>query len=102
MAYNQFLKWKNGKNQKSVLWCCRKRRTRENSTLEIDSLIQKENLYPIEVKAEENLKSKSLCTVYERDDSLKPCRFSMSGYREQNWMKNIPLYLVSEWISLAE
>ena len=76
--------------------------SRENSTLEIDFLIQKENLYPIEVKAEENLKSKSLRTVYECNDSLKPCRFSMSGYREQDWMKNIPLYFVAEWISQAE
>ena len=73
--------------------------SKENSTLEIDCLIQKENLYPIEVKAEENVKSKSLRTVSENDPSLVPCRFSMSGYREQEWMKNIPLYAVSEWMS---
>ena len=73
--------------------------SKENSTLEIDFLIQKEDLYPIEVKAEENVKSKSLRTVYENNPTLVPCRFSMAGYREQDWMRNIPLYAVSEWIS---
>jgi predicted AAA+ superfamily ATPase len=73
--------------------------SKENSTLEIDCLIQKEGLYPIEIKAEENLKSKSLRTVYDSNPSVFPCRFSMSGYREQEWMFNIPLYAASEWIS---
>lgn len=72
--------------------------SRENSSLEIDFLIQKENLYPIEVKAEENLKSKSLKTVYENNPSLKACRFSMTGYIKQDWMVNIPLYLAREWM----
>lgn len=73
--------------------------SKENSTLEIDFLIQKEAVHPIEVKAEENVKSKSLRTVYENNPKLVPWRFSMSDYREQEWMTNIPLYVVSEWIS---
>ncbi len=73
--------------------------SRENSTLEIDFLIQKEEIYPIEVKAEENLKSKSLRTLFEENDQLKPLRFSMSDYREQEWMQNVPLYLAGEYIS---
>ena len=72
--------------------------SKENSTLEIDFLMQKENIYPIEVKAEENLKSKSLRTVYENNERLKPCRFSMAGYRKQEWMVNVPLYLAREWV----
>lgn len=72
--------------------------SRENSSLEIDFLVQKENLYPIEVKAEENLKSKSLRTVYENNPSLKACRFSMAGYIKRDWMVNIPLYLAREWM----
>ena len=55
-------------------------------------------MYPIEVKAEENVKSKSLRTLYEKDPELKCCRFSMADYREQEWMTNIPLYLVQEWL----
>lgn len=66
--------------------------------MEIDFLIQKEDVYTIEVKAEENLKSKSLRVVYENNKKLKACRFSMAGYREQEWMINIPLYLAREWI----
>lgn len=72
--------------------------SKENSPLEIDFLVQKEDVYTIEVKAEENLKSKSLRVVYENNKKLKACRFSMAGYREQEWMINIPLYLAREWI----
>lgn len=76
--------------------------SKEASPLEIDFLVQKNELYPIEVKAEENLKSKSLRAVYESNNALKPCRFSMSGYREQEWMTNVPLYLAQEWVLAAE
>ena len=70
----------------------------ENSTMEIDFVIQKENVYPIEVKAEENLRSKSLYTAVSKFNTLKGWRFSMSGYRDQEWMINIPLYYAQEWI----
>ena len=76
--------------------------SKENSSLEIDFIMQKEDLYPIEVKAEENLRSKSLKTVFDSNPSLKPCRFSMADYREQDWMTNVPLYLVREWMKERE
>ena len=76
--------------------------SRKRARLELDFVIQKYNVYPIEVKAEENLRSKSLKTVFESDNNLKPVRFSMAGYREQDWMVNVPLYLVAEWIGNAE
>lgn len=76
--------------------------TRDRSDLEIDFVVQKYQVYPIEVKAEENLKSKSLKTLFEGNNELKPVRFSMAGYREQDWMVNVPLYLATEWISCAE
>lgn len=72
--------------------------SKESSTLKIDFIVQKNEVYPIEVKAEENLKSKSLKTIYDENNFLKPCRFSMSNYREQEWMINVPLYLAREWI----
>ncbi|MDO5441564.1 MAG: ATP-binding protein [Bacillota bacterium] len=71
--------------------------SKENSNLEIDFLIQKDDIYPIEVKAEENVRSKSLRMVWENNPELIACRLSMSGYRDQEWMRNIPLYAVSEW-----
>ncbi len=42
--------------------------------------------------------AKSLKAIFDGNNSLKPVRFSMSDYREQEWMVNVPLYLVSEWI----
>ena len=76
--------------------------TNERSTLEIDFVIQKENVYPIEVKAEENLRSKSLRTIVTSGNNLTGWRFSMSDFRVQDWMINIPLYLVQEWVTAAD
>ena len=76
--------------------------SKENSSLEIDFIMQKEDLYPIEVKAEENLRSKILKTVFDSNPSLEPCRFSMSAYKEQEWLTNVPLYLVREWMKERE
>ncbi|MBP5654585.1 MAG: ATP-binding protein [Clostridiales bacterium] len=76
--------------------------SKERSNLELDFIIQKYYVYPIEVKAEENLRSKSLKSTYDSNNSLRPVRFSMADYREQEWMVNVPLFLVSEWIEAAE
>ena len=72
--------------------------SKDNSSLEIDFIIQKDEVYPIEVKAEENLRAKSLKAVYDENPELKPCRFSMADYREQNWLTNVPLYFAREWM----
>lgn len=66
-----------------------------SSHTEIDFMIQKEgSVVPVEVKAAENLKSKSLkayCEKYHPDYAV---RTSMSDYREQEWMTNLPLYAI--------
>ena len=65
----------------------------ENSRGELDFLLQdEEKIIPVEVKAEENLQSKSLKTFVERNPGLHGVRFSMSPYREQEWLTNYPLY----------
>lgn len=67
----------------------------DNSRGEIDFLVQQEEkIIPIEVKAEENLQAKSLRMFVERNPGLKGYRFSMSPYREQDWLVNYPLYSV--------
>ena len=67
----------------------------ENSRGEIDFLVQQEDkIIPIEVKAEENLKAKSLRAFIERNPCLHGVRMSMSPYREQDWITNYPLYSV--------
>ena len=68
----------------------------ENSSGEIDFLAQGSNsVYAIEVKAEENLRAKSLRSFKESHPKIKSVRFSLSGYREQDWMRNVPLYAMS-------
>lgn len=72
--------------------------TNENSTNEIDFVTQSDKIYPIEVKAEVNLKSKSLSTVLKNNTSTYGLRFSMSPYKEQERMTNVPLYLAGEYL----
>ena len=68
----------------------------ENSSGEIDFLVQSANsVYAIEVKAEENLRAKSLRAFKGAHPEIKSVRFSLSGYREQDWMRNVPLYAMS-------
>lgn len=65
----------------------------DNSTIEIDFVTQiSDKVVPIEVKAEINVKSKSLHTFINNNPKLKGIRFSMLPYQEQDWMTNIPLY----------
>ena len=65
---------------------------------EIDFLIQKgSDIVPIEVKAEENLRAKSLRFYYEKFTPKLAIRTSMSGYREQDWLVNIPLWMVAKF-----
>lgn len=67
--------------------------SKENSPLEIDFLIQQgADVVPIEVKSEENLKSKSLSAFLQQHENMHGIRFSMSPYREQERMTNVPLY----------
>ena len=51
--------------------------------------------FAIEVKAEENLRAKSLRAFKGAHPEVSAVRFSLSGYREQEWMRNVPLYAVS-------
>ena len=71
--------------------------TNENSTLEIDFVLQKEDVYLLEVKAEVNVHSKRLKTVLDKNINLKGIRFSMLTYRIQERIENIPLYLCNTW-----
>ena len=70
----------------------------DNSTSEIDFVFQNGNAYPCEVKAETNLRAKSMSTILKSSPNLKGLRFSMSGYKEQSNLTNIPLYLAEEYI----
>lgn len=65
----------------------------ERATAEIDFLIQLEGyIIPIEVKAEENLKAKSLKEFVTKYNTEKNIRTAMTDYRKEDWLTNIPLY----------
>jgi predicted AAA+ superfamily ATPase len=67
----------------------------QNARAEIDFLVQLSGeIIPIEVKAEENLQAKSLRVYYDKFQSKKAIRTSMSTYRKESWMENIPLYAI--------
>lgn len=73
--------------------------SKDNSRLEIDFVLQISDLViPIEVKAEENLKSKSLATFVKGNPKLRGIRFSMSNYREQEYLSNVPLYCCNTYL----
>ena len=62
-------------------------------------MIQRGNtVVPIEVKAEENLKAKSLKAFVDKFQIGKGVRISMSDYREQDWLVNVPLYAFTKLI----
>ena len=69
-----------------------------DAKLEIDFLIQHGGeIVPIETKAKENLRAKSLFTFVVSRPGMHGLRFSTSDYREQDWMTNIPLYAISTY-----
>lgn len=72
-----------------------------DAKLEIDFLIQHgSEIVPIEAKAEENLRAKSLSTFVASHSEMHGLRFSMSDYREQDWMTNVPLYAITSYFLL--
>ena len=74
--------------------------TAENATSEIDFIIQQNQaVIPIEVKAEENLKAKSLRVFEEKFQTGNALRCSMSFYRKESWLENIPLYAIGPVIN---
>ena len=70
---------------------------------EVDFIIQYENkILPIEVKAEENLQAKSLKVFVEKYKTKYNIRTSMTDYRKESWLVNIPLYLICRFDKLID
>lgn len=69
--------------------------TNDRGSAEIDFLIDDgSEVIPIEVKAETNLKAKSLKTFYEKYQPKKAIRTSMADYRQEDWFLNLPLWAI--------
>lgn len=71
--------------------------TNDRGSSEIDFIINtQEKIIPVEVKAEINLKAKSLKTYYEKYQPKIAVRTSMADYKIEDWLVNIPLYAISQ------
>lgn len=69
----------------------------EAGIAELDFVIQYAGkVIPIEVKAAENLQAKSLKSYYQKYHPEIALRTSMSDYREEEWLTNVPLYAIGE------
>ena len=69
--------------------------TNDRGTCEIDFVVDTgEHVIPVEVKAESNLRAKSLKTYNERFEPELSIRTSMSDYKKEDWLLNLPLYAI--------
>lgn len=71
----------------------------DKTSAEIDFVVQTDRVIPVEVKAEENVRSRSMSEYIKNHPqySLKGLRISMLGYKDQGWMENIPLFGLSKF-----
>ncbi|MCD7954518.1 MAG: ATP-binding protein [Lachnospiraceae bacterium] len=77
--------------------------TNDRGTCEIDFIVDNgERVIPLEVKAEENLRAKSLRSYFEKYHPEISVRTSMSDYRKQEWLLNLPLYAIETFSLLKE
>lgn len=75
--------------------------TNDRGSCEVDFVIGNgEEIIPVEVKAEVNLKAKSLKVYHEKFKPKTSIRTSMSDYKEENWIVNLPLYAIENTSNL--
>jgi hypothetical protein len=69
----------------------------ENSNAEVDFVFQNgSDIIPLEVKAAENLQAKSLKSYCAKYSPKAAIRTSMSDYRQEDKLTNLPLYAISQ------
>jgi len=72
--------------------------TSESSKAEIDFLVQfSTEIIPVEVKATENLQAKSLRVFCQKYQPKTAIRTSLSDYKQESWLTNVPLYLIGNY-----
>ncbi|MBQ3033020.1 MAG: ATP-binding protein [Deferribacterales bacterium] len=71
--------------------------TNDRGSCEIDFVVDTgELIVPIEVKAEVNLRAKSLKTYQEKFSPEVSVRTSMADYKREEWLINLPLYAIDQ------
>lgn len=69
------------------------------STGKIDFMLQGDlDCVPIEVKAEQNLRARSLRAFCDKYKPGMAIRSSMSNYKQEDWLTNVPLYMLAEYL----
>lgn len=77
--------------------------TNERGSCEVDFIVDTgEDIIPLEVKAEVNLKAKSLKTYAEKYSPRISIRTSMASYKKESWLINIPLYSIEQIKEVTE
>lgn len=71
--------------------------TNDRGSCEVDFVVDTgERIVPVEVKAEINLKAKSLKTYREKFSHEVAVRTSMADYKKEDWLVNLPLYAIDQ------
>jgi len=71
--------------------------TNDRGSCEVDFVIDTgEQIIPVEVKSETNLKAKSLRVYKDQYNPEISVRTSMADYKKEDWLVNMPLYAVEE------
>lgn len=71
--------------------------TNDRGSCEVDFIVDNgEQIMPVEVKAEVNLKAKSLKTYCEKFNPGIAICTSMADYKKEDWLINLPLYTIEE------
>ena len=75
--------------------------TNDRGSCEVDFVVDTGKLIiPVEVKAEVNLRAKSLKTYYDKFSPEVSVRTSMADYKKEEWLVNLPLYAIDQIASL--
>ena len=69
--------------------------TADRGTAEVDFVVDTgDEIIPIEVKAERNLRAKSLKVYRDRFQPARSIRTSMAEYKDEGWLLNLPLWAI--------
>jgi predicted AAA+ superfamily ATPase len=73
--------------------------TPDTGISEVDFVIQRNGaVVPVEVKAAENVRSRSLRVYYDKYSPEVCIRTSLAAHIHQDWMQNVPLYGFLRWL----
>lgn len=75
--------------------------TNDRGSCEVDFIVDTgERVVPVEVKAEVNLRAKSLKAYQEKYKPELSVRTSMADYKKEEWLTNVPLYAIGQIAAL--